>query len=388
MDEHVLHTYKRAPEVFVAGKGALLYDRDGHEYLDFLAGIAVSALGHQHPQLVAALEDQVGKLIHTSNLFRNPYTEPVAERLSRLSGLESVFFTNSGTEANECALKLARKAMRDRGEPERTGFVALEGGFHGRTMGALSLTHAKKYREPFEPLLQDVHWVAPNDAAALRRAVTGFRPAALVIEPIQGEGGVKELDAEFLRAARAVCNETGTVLVHDEVQSGSGRTGNFLAAQWADVRPDVATLAKPIAAGLPMGACLVSKELGSTFHPGDHGSTFAGGPFVLRGALVFLDALEGGLLEQVRIRGHQLREGLLALQRKFGIVTEVRGRGLILGLRLARDAETLQKKLYERRLITNCTAGDVIRLLPPFVVTDAQVERGLAVIQTCLQELA
>lgn len=388
MDEHVLHTYKRAPEVFVEGKGALLYDRDGREYLDFLAGIAVSALGHKHPQLSAALKDQVDRLIHTSNLFRNPYTEPVAERLARLSGLESVFFTNSGTEANECALKLARKAMRNRGEPTRTGYVALEGGFHGRTMGALSLTHSKKYREPFEPLLQDVHWTAPNDIAALRRAVTERRPAALVIEPIQGEGGVKELDAEFLRGARAVCTETGTVLIHDEVQSGCGRTGKFLAAEWADVRPDLATLAKPIAAGLPMGACLVSKELTGTFQPGDHGSTFAGGPFVLRGALVFLDALEGGLLTTVQARGKQFKDGLLALQRTFPIVSEVRGRGLILGLRLQRDAEVLQKKLYEKRLVTNCTAGDVIRMLPPFVVTEDQIERGLAVLRTCLQELS
>jgi len=388
MDEHVLHTYKRASEVFVEGRGALLYDRDGREYLDFLAGIAVSALGHRHPELCAALKDQVDKLIHTSNLFRNPYTEAVAERLARLSGLDSVFFANSGTEANECALKLARKAMKNRGETKRTGFLALEGGFHGRTLGALSLTHAKKYREPFEPLLGDVRWIAPNDAPALRRALHESPPAALVIEPIQGEGGVKELDAEYLRTARTLCTQTGTILIHDEVQSGSGRTGKFLAAEWADVKPDLATLAKPIAAGLPMGACLVSKELSDTFHPGDHGSTFAGGPFVLRGALVFLDALEGGLMAAVRERGDQLKLGLLALSREFPIVSEVRGRGLILGLRLSRDAEALQKKLYERRMITNCTAGDVIRLLPPFVITADQIERGLAVLRSCLQELA
>jgi predicted acetylornithine/succinylornithine family transaminase len=387
MDEHVLPTYKRAPDVFVDGQGAILHDGEGREYLDFLAGIAVSALGHNHPQLTAALKDQVDKLIHTSNLYRNPYTEPVAAALAKLSGLDSVFFTNSGTEAIECSLKLARKAMRNRGEPQRIGFLALEGGFHGRTLGALSLTHAKKYREPFEPLLPGVRWLAPNDADALATALRERCFAALVLEPIQGEGGVKELALEYLRAARSLCTETGTILIHDEIQSGCGRTGKFLAAEWADVLPDLATIAKPIAAGLPMGACLVAKELAGTFQPGDHGSTFAGGPFVLRGAAVFLGLLESGLLDTVAARGQQLRDGLLALQRDFAVVTEVRGKGLILGLRLARDAETLQKKLYEKRLIANCTAGDVIRLLPPFVITKDQIERGLAVIRSCLKEL-
>ncbi len=387
MDEHVLPTYRRADEIFVSGQGALLYDREGNEYLDFLAGIAVSALGHRHPELVRALQDQLTHLIHTSNLFRHPYTEEVAARVARLSGLEAVFFTNSGTEANECALKLARKAMKDRGEPQRIGFLALEGGFHGRTFGALSLTHGEKYRKAFAPLLTDVAWVPPGDGAALEQALRTRRYAALVLEPIQGEGGVRELPAEYLRLARRLCTATGTLLVHDEVQSGAGRTGRFLAAEWADVLPDVATLAKPIAAGLPMGMCLVAKEFVHTFQPGDHGSTFAGGPLVCRGALVFLQALEGGLLAQVQERGAQLRAGLLALQQEFPMVTEVRGRGLIQGLRLARDAEKLQKLLYARRLLTNCTAGDVIRLLPPYVITQDQIARGLDTLRAGLEEL-
>jgi acetylornithine/N-succinyldiaminopimelate aminotransferase len=284
MDEGVMKTYARADEVFVAGHGAVLVDSTGREFLDFLAGIAVSALGHGHAELAAALRDQVGKVVHLSNLFRHPYTEQVATRLCALTDMAAAFFTNSGTEAMECALKLARKAMHLRGEPERTSFVALEAGFHGRSLGALSLTWNEKYRKPFLPL-QQVTWVAPEDTAALARVLRSEKPAAFVLEPVQGEGGIRMLSASFLRAARELCTETGTLLVHDEIQSGCGRTGRFLAAQHAGVVPDVVTLAKPIAAGLPMGACLASKAFAETFGKGEHGSTFAGGPVrVPRGA--------------------------------------------------------------------------------------------------------
>ncbi|MCC6673242.1 MAG: acetylornithine transaminase [Planctomycetes bacterium] len=388
MDEHVIRTYARAEEVFVSGRGAELFDRDGRRYLDFLAGIAVSALGHGHPELVAALRDQVGKVVHLSNLYRHPYTEAVAERLADLCGLEAVFFTNSGTEATEAALKLARKWQRMRGNPERTSFVALEGGFHGRSLGALSVTHAAKYREPFQPLLAAT-FVAAGDGPVLERTLRETRPAALILEPIQGEGGIRTLPPEYLRLARALCSETGTLLIHDEVQCGSGRTGRFLAGDHAGVKPDVATLAKPIAAGLPMGAIVVAKGCAETFQPGDHGSTFAGGPLACRGALVFLQALtEGGLLAAVVERGAQLAQGLAQLQREFPVITELRGRGLIQGLRLSRGAGDLQKSLYRRGLITNVTAGDVLRLLPPYVITAAQIEEGLAILRQALAELA
>jgi acetylornithine/succinyldiaminopimelate/putrescine aminotransferase len=228
MDEHVLSTYKRADEVFVRGEGARLWDKDGRMWLDFLGGIAVSALGHDHPRLVAALSDQLGKLIHTSNLFRHPYTEELATRVARLTGLEAVFFTNSGAEAVEAALKIARKRQRMLGHPERMGFVALEGSFHGRTMGALSVTHTAKYREPFEPLVPGVTFVPADDLVALEEALNRHSPAALIQEPIQGESGVRCLDPQYLRAARRLCSTTGTVLIHDEVQCGSGRTGTFL----------------------------------------------------------------------------------------------------------------------------------------------------------------
>jgi acetylornithine/N-succinyldiaminopimelate aminotransferase len=385
MDEGLMKTYGRAAEVFVGGHGAVLTDSTGAEYLDFLAGIAVSALGHGHAELTRALRDQVGKVVHLSNLFRHPYTEQVAVRLCALTDMAAAFFTNSGTEAMECAMKLARKAMHVRGTPERTSFVALEGGFHGRSLGALSLTWSEKYRKPFQPL-QQVSWVAPEDTAALARVLERERPAALVLEPIQGEGGIRALSTEFLRAARELCTATGTLLVHDEIQSGCGRTGRFLAAQHAGVTPDIVTLAKPIAAGLPMGACLCVPALADTFQKGEHGSTFAGGPLVCRAALVFLDEIDRGLLGAVQDRGRQLHDGLLALQRELPIVREVRGRGLILGLRLHHSAEAVQKELYRQHLMVNCTAGDVLRIVPPYVVTGAQVDRALQILGSVLQQ--
>ena len=383
MDEGLMKTYARADEVFVSGHGAVLQDSTGREFLDFLAGIAVSALGHGHAELAAALRDQVGKVVHLSNLFRHPYTEQVATRLCQLTDMGAAFFTNSGTEAVECALKLARKAMINRGTPTRTSFVALEGGFHGRSLGALSLTWSEKYRKPFQPL-QKVTWVPPEDVAALERALQQDQPAALVLEPVQGEGGIRELSAGFLQRARELCTATGTLLVHDEIQSGCGRTGKFLAAMHADVTPDVVTLAKPIAAGLPMGACLTTKALADTFAKGEHGSTFAGGPLVCRAALVFLDAVDRGLLGNVQERGHQLREGLQALAGEFRIVREVRGRGLMLGLRLHHSAEAVQKALYKNGLIVNCTATDVLRIVPPFVITSDEIQRGLQVMRRTL----
>lgn len=383
MDEGLMKTYGRAEEVFVDGHGARLVTSDGREFLDFLAGIAVSALGHGHERLAEELRDQVGKVVHLSNLFRHPYTEQVATKLCKLAGMGAAFFTNSGTEAMECALKLARKAMHVRGTPERTSFVALQGGFHGRSMGALSLTHSEKYRKPFQPL-QQTTWVAPDDVDGLAAALRAERPCAFVAEPIQGEGGIRPLSTSFLQAARELCTATGTVLVHDEIQSGCGRTGRFLAAQEAGVTPDVVTLAKPIAAGLPMGACLVTPALADTFQKGEHGSTFAGGPLVCRAALVFLREVENGLLDNVTARGAELRGGLAALQREFAMLREVRGRGLMLGLRVHHSGDALQKALYRNGLIVNCTAGDVLRIVPPFVLTADDVRDGLRILRETL----
>jgi acetylornithine/succinyldiaminopimelate/putrescine aminotransferase len=255
-------------------------------------------------------------------------------------------------------------------------FVALHAAFHGRSMGALSCTHAEKYRKHFEPLLP-VTFVPQNDVDALAKAIRSTKPAAFLCEPIQGEGGILELSREFLVAARELCDATGTIFIHDEIQCGSGRTGKFLASQWHGVEPDVVTLAKPIAGGLPMGMMTVRKELATVFQAGDHGSTFAGGPLVCRAALVLLDALEHGLLDNVQARGAQLRDGMLALRKRFPVISDVRGRGLIVGLRLSRGAPELQKHLHQLGLLVNCTAGDVIRIVPPFVITEQEVARGL-----------
>ncbi|MGC6486029.1 MAG: aspartate aminotransferase family protein [Planctomycetota bacterium] len=386
IEPHVMPTYARGDEVFVDGAGAVVRDQDGNEFLDFLSGIAVTALGHAHPALTEALRDQVGRVTHLSNLFRHPYTADVSARLCAHASMRKAFFTNSGAESVECALKLARKAQHLAGRAERTSFVALEGGFHGRTMGALSLTHAAPYRAPFGPLLE-VRWVPRGDVDALERALREARPAGLVLEPIQGEGGIHELPGEFLRAARALCDETGTVLIHDEVQSGCGRTGRFLAAQHHDVTPDVVALAKPLGAGVPMGACLAAEAFADVLQPGDHGTTFGGGPLACRAAGVFLDELEGGLLEDVRARGHQLREGLEDIAAASPAVREVRGRGLMLGVQLDRPAKDAHCDLYGRRLILNTPQADVLRIVPPFVVTSAQVDEALAHIRAVLTAL-
>ncbi|MCK5942320.1 MAG: acetylornithine transaminase [Planctomycetes bacterium] len=386
IEPHVMPTYARADEVFVSGAGAVLRDADGNEFLDFLSGIAVTALGHAHPRLTAALQEQVARLTHVSNLFRHPHTEHVAARLCAHAGMHKAFFTNSGAESIECALKLARKAMHLRGEPERTSFVALEGAFHGRTLGALSLTYTAKYRAPFAPLL-DVAWVPPDDGDALAAALRQRRPAALVVEPIQGEGGIRELQGSFLRAARALCDETGTVLIHDEIQSGCGRTGEFLAAQHHGVTPDVVALAKPIAAGLPMGACLASAAFADVLQPGEHGTTFGGGPLVCRAASVFLDELDRGLLDAVAARGAQLRQGLERIAAEAPAVREVRGRGLMLGVRLDRPAKDAQQALHRAGLIVNVTQTDVLRIVPPFVVTEDQIDRALQLLREVLTSL-
>lgn len=386
MTTHLLNTYNRAPDVFVGGRGAELVTSDGRVYLDFLAGIAVSALGHAHPRLARELSDQLGKVVHISNLYRHEYTEEVAARLARLTGLEAVFFTNSGTEAIEAAIKLTRKHFYAQGAP-RAGLIALEGSFHGRSMGSVSLTHTEKYRKPFEPLVPGVEFVAAGDTARLASLLETKRFGALFLEPIQGEQGVRELPHDFLRTARKLCDATGTLLVHDEVQSGCGRTGTFLAADAAGVKPDVVALAKPIAAGLPMGCIVVRKELADTFQPGDHGSTFAGGALVCRGALVFLDELDNGLAQAVRTRGAELRAGLADLQGDFPVITELRGRGLMQGVRLSRGAEEIQKSLYAKGLIVNRTAGDVLRIVPPYVITSEQIARGISILRDALSEL-
>jgi predicted acetylornithine/succinylornithine family transaminase len=380
-ERYLMRTYKRAPVEFVRGEGALLWDAEGNEYLDFLAGISVCSVGHCNPEVVEAVREQAGRLMHTSNLF---YTEPMvrlAERLSESSLGGRAFFSNSGTEANECAIKIARKHAHRRGI-EAPEVVSFERDFHGRTYGALSATPALATNPDMAPMLPGFLSVPLNDAAALRAAV-GESTAAVLIEPIQGEAGIYPLSDEALLAAREACDEAGALLIFDEIQTGMGRTGSLWAYEQTPVRPDVLTSAKALGGGMPIGACLTTPEVGEVLEPGDHGSTFAAGPVASAAALAVLEIVDdAALLRSVRELGAQLREGLLALDG----VREVRGRGLMAGVGLGDgiDAAAVGAALLERGLIVNVPEPGTLRLLPPLTVESAQVERAVALIGDAL----
>jgi predicted acetylornithine/succinylornithine family transaminase len=374
---YVMQTYRRAPVEFVRGEGAVLWDADGKQYLDFLAGISVCSVGHCHPDVVAAVREQAGTLMHVSNLF---YTEPMvrlAERLSESSLGGRVFLANSGTEANECAIKIARKHAHRRGV-EVPEIVSFERDFHGRTYGGLAATPSLAENEALGPMLPGFRSVPFDDAAALRDAVDQ-NTAAVLIEPIQGESGVYPLAEETLLAARQACDEAGALLIFDEIQTGMGRTGSLWAYEQTPVRPDVLTSAKALGGGLPVGACVTAPDCADVLERGDHGSTFAGGAVGSAAALAVLDLVDDpALLRRVRELGSGLRESLLETD---GVV-EVRGRGLMLGVGLADgiDATAVGATLLERGLIVNVPEPGTLRLLPPLTVDSAQIERAVALI--------
>jgi predicted acetylornithine/succinylornithine family transaminase len=359
-------TYARSPVEFVRGEGTRLWDDEGNEYLDFLCGISVSLLGHCHPAVVEAIREQAGRLIHVGNLF---YTEPpmrLAARLSELSLGGKVFFTNSGAEAIECALKLARK-RRQGGE-----FVVLERGFHGRTYGALSATPQEAKQAPFAPLVPGFHAVPADDPGALIQAVSD-RTAAVIVEAVQGEGGIHPLESGLLEAARAACDEHGALLICDEIQCGLGRTGELWGFDHAGVRPDLMTLAKGLGGGLPIGACVASPEVSDVLAVGDHGSTFAGGPVVAAAANAVLDGVQDdGLLPAVRAKGERLRRGL----ERLGL--DVRGIGLMLAFGAADGPALVARALADQRLVLNATGPDTVRLLPPLNVSDSDIDEAVS----------
>ena len=383
---HVLQTYKRAPVVFTRGDGVYLFDDQGNRYLDLVSGVGVASLGHANPALAAALAEQARTLVHTSNLYYHELQGQVASRLSDLSGLPRAFFCNSGTEAVEGCLKFARRFWHTSGRTDRTRFVALEHAFHGRTIGSLSLTWDEHYRTPFAPLLQDVVWVPPDDPAALAAAVSD-RTAAIVVEAIQGEGGVRPLGREFAAAVRDAQQRTGALLVADEVQCGLGRTGSAFAYQALGLKPDLAAVGKALGGGMPVGAALVSERVAEAVKAGDHGSTYGGNLLACRAALVFLDSLvTGGLQEHVRDVGAQLGAGLAALASKHPVVREVRGAGLMWGLDLLIDAAPFVEAAFRRGMLINRTAGTVLRLLPPYVIKATEIEQALAQLDAILAE--
>ncbi len=380
---YLMATYSRAPVEFVRGEGAVLWDADGREYLDFLAGISVCSVGHCHPAVVAAIREQAGLLMHVSNLF---YSEPMvrlAARLEESSLRGRAFFSNSGTEANECAIKVARKHAHARGvrEPE---IVSFERDFHGRTYGSLAATPKLAENPALGPMLTGFRSVPLNDAAALRDAV-GERTAAVLIEPIQGESGIYPVSDEALLAARQACDEAGALLIFDEIQSGMGRTGSLWAFEQMPVRPDLITSAKALGGGLPIGACLSGPAAAEVLEPGDHGSTFAGGPLVASAALAVLDVVDDPeLLRGVRERGAELHDGLLGLRG----VREVRGRGLMLGVGLQEGlkAQSIGRDLLDRGLIVNAPEPGTLRLLPPLIIDAEQVERAISLIDESLRQ--
>jgi predicted acetylornithine/succinylornithine family transaminase len=376
-ERYLMRTYKRGPVDFVRGEGVYLYDADGKEYLDFLAGISVCSLGHCHPAVVAAVTEQAERLMHASNLF---YTEPMArlaERLSESSLGGRVFFCNSGTEANEAAIKVARKHAHARGV-EAPEIVSFEGEFHGRSYGALSATPKLARNEALGPYLPGFVSVPDNDADALRAAV-GPNTAAVLIEPIQGESGVWPTSDEALMAAREACDESGALLILDEIQTGIGRTGSLWTYQQTPVRPDVITSAKALGGGMPIGACITGPAAAEALQPGDHGSTFAAGPIATSAALAVIDAVDDpALLRSVRELGTRLRSGLEELPGVAG----TRGRGLMVGVALDEgiDAAAVGADLLERGLVVNVPAPSTLRLLPPLVVEADQIDRAVGLI--------
>jgi predicted acetylornithine/succinylornithine family transaminase len=383
--KHVVQTYRRTPIVLVRGKGVRVYDAEGREYLDLLAGIGVGALGHGHEGLARAIAEQSREMIHVSNLFFHPLQGQVAERLAKLSGLSRAFFCNSGAEAVEACLKFARRYWHTNGSLDRTEIVAMQGDFHGRTMGALSTTWDEHYRTPFMPLLPDVRFV-PVDATALQDAVTE-RTAAIILEPIQGEGGVRPLTQAFASAVDAVCRRTGTLLIADEVQCGLGRTGHPFYFQKLGMRPDLVPVGKALAGGVPMGAALVAENVAAALAFGDHGSTFGGNLLACRAAMVCLDELTDGLMEHVKQAGAHLEGKLRDMQRRHPSIVQVRGAGLMWGLELNTDATAVHEAAIRHGVLVNRTAGRVIRLLPPLIITEAELDSALELLDAAFSEV-
>ncbi len=384
---HVLQVYKRLPLVLVRGEGSRVVDTDGREYVDFLSGIGVASLGHAHTGLAEALAAQARELVHTSNLFFHPLQGQVAARLARLSGLPRAFFCNSGTEAVEACLKFARRYWHAAGSPARTEIVAFERSFHGRTFGSLSVTSGAPYREPFAPLVPGVRFVPPDDPEALRQAVSPAT-AAVIVEPIQGEGGVWPLSRTMADAISSVCAETGALLVADEIQCGLGRTGHPFYSAVLGLRPDLMALGKALGAGFPVGAALLSERVAGAVAFGDHGTTYGGNLLACRAALVFLDALEGGLPARVAAAGARLEAGLSKLAASRPATGAIRGAGLMWGMELEPDAaERIVGAALERGVIVNRTAGTVVRLLPPLAIADADIDEGLARLAAALEDV-
>jgi acetylornithine/N-succinyldiaminopimelate aminotransferase len=392
--QYLLGTYNRYPLVLTRGKGVFLYDLDDKRYLDFVSGLGVNALGHSHPRIVKTIREQAAKLIHISNLYYHEYQGELAEKLCTLAreasggalGSARAFFSNSGTEAIEGSIKLARLAGHRAGGDAKSKMVALEGSYHGRTFGALSLTGQEKHRKGFEPMLEEVTFVAQNDLEGLRAAVND-NTCAIVLEPIFGEGGIYECSVEFLQACREAADRHKAALIFDEIQCGLGRTGTMFAFQSFGVTPDIVAIAKPIAAGLPLGAFIAKEEFANAISPGQHGTTFGGGPLACRVALEFFSIIEDDkLLDNVNKVGAYLQQELKIIAEKSAAATEVRGRGFIQGINLAIPARPIVDEALAEGVLFNSTHDTVVRFLPPYLLEEKHVDKGMRVLKKLLRK--
>lgn len=390
-EKFLLPTYKRQPVIMTHGRGAYVFDSAGKKYLDFLGGIAVNALGHAHPRIVKVVRREAARAIHLSNLYHNAFQGPLARRLAEWSGMDRVFFANSGTEAVDGAMKLARLFGRNPEEPAGTPgkkhrFLALENSFHGRTFGAISVTETEKYRLPFAPVVPGVEFVRLNDANDLE-AKFDDAVCAILLETVQGEGGIYPISETFWNRARSLATQHGALLIADEIQCGLGRTGRHFAYQRFSSKPDIALVAKPLAGGLPLGAILTTEAIASRVFPGMHGTTFGGGPLACAVALEFLNVIEEEkLLHNVQLRGAELREGLKKLVSQFDFIREIRAEGLMIGIELSVEGAPFVNEAMQRGLLINCTHDFTLRLLPAFIITKAQVREFLKLFEVVLKK--
>jgi acetylornithine/N-succinyldiaminopimelate aminotransferase len=386
-EKYVANTYARYPVLLVRGKGTRVWDLEGEEYLDFVSGLAVCNLGHCHPRVVKTIQDQAEKLIHVSNFY---YIEPqiqLASLLCKHSFADKVFFCNSGAEANEGALKLARKFSKEKIGKDRYEIITMEGSFHGRTLSTLTATGQEKFHKGYEPLMPGFKYVPFDDIGAVKNAIDP-KTCAVMVEPIQGEGGVNCPSEGYLKALREICDEKGLLLIFDEVQVGMGRTGKLFAYEHDGVEPDILTLAKSLAGGVPIGALLIRKGVADSFKPGDHASTFGGNPLATAtGVATLTTILEEGMLDNCQKMGDYFTSKLEEIKKKFPFVKEVRGKGLILGMELKIEGSPVVKGMLKKKILINCTMGNVLRFLPPLIVTKEEIDRVVKALEEVLKNM-
>ncbi len=387
---YIMNTYDRYPLVLRKGRGMNVWSSDGKEYLDFVGGIAVNILGHCHPRVVIALQKQAQRLLHVSNLYHNEPQIKLAKLLVEHSFADKVFFCNSGAEANEAAIKLARKYAKENMSGNRYEVLTALNSFHGRTLATVTATGQKKFQKGFEPLMPGFRYFDYNDIGSLKKTI-GEETCAVMLEPIQGEGGVRLPSPDYLKSVREVCDERGLLLILDEVQTGMGRTGQLFAHEHSEIVPDIMTLAKGLGGGFPIGAMLSSNKVASAFQPGNHASTFGGNPLACAAAVATLETLleDGFILDQCRRMGSYLVQGLTDLKKEYpSVVAEIRGMGLLVGMELTRECASIVKACMERGIIINCTAGNVVRFTPPLIVREKDIDHMLDILDDILGRLS